>query len=480
MDEGEMRSEQLFYVDGTWVAPLGTATIDVVDPATEEVIASIGDGGEEDIDRAVAAALRAGPAFAATAPAERIALLRAILAGFERRSEDLAQAMTREMGVPIQAARTVHLPSGPAHLNETIRVLESFAFARLRGSTMVQYEPIGVAGLITPWNFPINQVICKVAPALAAGCTMVLKPSEVSPLSAAILAEIIDEAGVPPGVFNLINGRGATAGQRLVVHPDVRMISFTGSTRAGVEIARLAADTVKRVTQELGGKSANIILDDADLDKAVMLGVARCFNNSGQSCVSPTRMLVPAHRHEAALDIARAAAQAARPGPTLDVATTLGPVANREQFERVQALIGQGIAEGARLVTGGTGRPDGIARGFYVKPTVFGAVTSGMAIAQQEIFGPVLSIMPYTDDDDAVRIANDTPYGLAAYVQSGDLDRARRIAGRLQAGMVHINYPPVDRGAPFGGVKQSGNGREWGEWGVHEYLELKAVIGHGA
>jgi aldehyde dehydrogenase (NAD+) len=344
---------------------------------------------------------------------------------------------------------------------------------------MVVREPIGVCALITPWNFPVNQVICKVAPALAAGCTMVLKPSEVSPLSALIIAEILHEAGVPQGVFNLVNGDGVNAGQALAAHPDVDMVSFTGSTRAGVAVAKAAADTVKRVAQELGGKSPNLILADAPFERAVSMGVARCFNNSGQSCVSPTRMLVPRDRTDEAADLARIAADRFRAGPTSDAATTLGPVAHRAQFEKVQRLIETGIAEGARVVTGGPGRPAPMTRGYFVKPTVFTDVDPKMTIAREEIFGPVLCIVGYDDEADAVRIANDTPYGLAAYVQSGSVEHAREIARQLRAGNVQINYPGVDRGAPFGGYKQSGNGREWGEFGVNEYLEIKGVQGYG-
>ena len=468
-----------FYIDGRWQAPLSQQLIDVVDPATEAAIAQIAGGGSADVDAAVAAARRAFPAFAQTTREQRIALLQRIEAGFQQRKEDLAQAMCREMGAPITAARDIHFPSGPAHLNETIKVLRSFAFQTPRGTTMVVREPIGVCALITPWNFPVNQVICKVAPALAAGCTMVLKPSEVSPLSALIIAEILHEAGVPPGVFNLVNGDGVNVGQALASHRDVDMVSFTGSTRAGIAVAKAAADTVKRVAQELGGKSPNLILPDAPFDRAVSMGVARCFNNSGQSCVSPTRMLVPRDRTDEAADLARIAAEKFRAGPTSDAATTLGPVAHRAQFEKVQRLIETGIAEGARLVTGGPGRPEPMTRGYFVRPTVFAGVDPRMTIAREEIFGPVLCIIGYEDEDDAVRIANDTPYGLAAYVQSGSVEHAREIARQLRAGNVQINYPSVDRGAPFGGYKQSGNGREWGEFGVNEFLEIKGVQGYG-
>jgi len=469
-----------FYIDGGWRKPATDRLIDVVNPATEETIAQIAGGSPADVDRAVAAARAAFEAYAATSRDERIALLARIDEGFARRKEDLVQAMCQEIGVPIAAARNIHYPSGPQHLQQTIKVLRTFQFDTPQGTTLVTKEPIGVCGLITPWNFPINQVVCKVAPALAAGCTMVLKPSEISPLSALIIAEILHDAGVPPGVFNLVNGDGATVGQAIAAHPDIDMVSFTGSTRAGVAVAKAAADTVKRVGQELGGKSANILLPDADFERAVTLGVNRCFNNSGQSCVSPTRMLVPRDRLEEATAIAAKAAAATRVGMPSDENAAIGPVANRAQFEKVQRLIERGIAEGARVAAGGPGRPEGISHGFFVRPTVFVDVDPAMTIAREEIVGPVLCIIAYDNEDEAVRIANDTQYGLAAYVQSRDLEHARNVARRMRAGNVQINYPPVDRGAPFGGYKQSGNGREWGEFGVNEYLEIKGIPGYGA
>ena len=469
-----------FYIGGAWRPPASTALIDVVNPATEETAAQIAGGSAADVDHAVSAARAAFASYACTSRDDRIALLQRIEEGFVRRREELARAMSLEMGVPITAARNVHFPSGPAHLQETIKVLRTFEFETLRGTTLVAKEPIGVCGLITPWNFPINQVICKVAPALAAGCTMVLKPSEVSPLSALIIAEILADAGVPRGVFNLVNGDGASVGQAIAAHPDVDMVSFTGSTRAGIAVAKAAADTVKRVAQELGGKSANILLPDADFERAVSAGVARCFNNSGQSCVSPTRMLVPRARIAEVTAIARTAATSMVVGIPSEESTVLGPVAHRAQFDKVQRLIETGIAEGARLACGGAGRPDGLTRGFFVRPTIFVDVDPAMTIAREEIFGPVLCLIAYEDEDDAVRIANDTPYGLAAYVQSGNLEHARSVARRLRAGNVQLNYPAVDRGAPFGGYKQSGNGREWGEFGVNEYLEIKGIPGYGA
>ena len=467
------------YIDGQWHPTHGTALIDLVNPATEQVVARIAAADAHDVDAAVAAARRAFPAMAASTVEQRIEWLRRLEAGFHARKEDLCQAMSVEMGVPIASARTVHFPSGPEHVAETVKVLQAFEFDTLRGTTLVTKEPIGVCGLITPWNFPINQVVCKLAPAIAAGCTVVLKPSEVSPLSALIIAEIVHDVGLPPGAFNLVNGDGAGAGHAIAAHPDVDMVSFTGSTRAGIAVAKAAADTVKRVGQELGGKSANILLDDADFERAVTLGVNRCFNNSGQSCVSPTRMLIPKNRMDEVMEIATRVAAKVRIGAPSDESMTLGPVANRAQFEKVQRLIDAGVNEGATLVTGGTGRPAGLTQGFFVQPTVFANVDPSMTIAREEIFGPVLSVIGYEDEDDAVRIANDTPYGLAAYIQSASLARARSVARRMRAGNVQINYPPVDRGAPFGGYKQSGNGREWGEFGMNEYLEIKGIPGYG-
>ena len=467
-----------FYIGGKWVDPHAPTWFDVIDPSTEAVVDRIALGDADDVDRAVAAARAALPSYAATDARERLALLRRILAIYERRYEEFAQAIRLEMGSPITFARTGQAVRGRVHLNALIEVLERFAFEERRGATLVRLEPIGVCGLITPWNWPINQIVVKVAPALAAGCTMVLKPSEYSPLSTLLFAEVLDEAGVPPGVFNLVNGDGPGVGAAIARHPQIDMVSFTGSTRAGVLVAKTAADTVKRVAQELGGKSANILLDDVNLEDAVTRGVAACFANSGQSCASPTRMLVPASLMNDAAAIAKRAAEAFRVGPTTDETTQLGPLVNHAQYERVQALIKRGIDEGARLVVGGLGRPDGIDKGYYVKPTVFADVTPEMTIAREEIFGPVLSMMGYRSDDEAIRIANGTDYGLAAYVQSADLERARRVACALQAGAVQLNYPPPDFSAPFGGYKRSGNGREWGEFGLREYLEVKAIVGY--
>ena len=467
------------YIDGEWRATHGEMFFDVINPASEQVVARIAAANEQDVDEAVAAARRAFLHMSASTLGQRIHWLRLLEAGLHARKEDLCQAMSLEMGVPITSARSVHFPSGPEHCAQTVKVLELFEFESLKGTTLVTKEPIGVCGLITPWNFPINQVICKLAPAIAAGCTVVLKPSEVSPLSALIIAEVVHDLGLPHGAFNLVNGVGAVAGQAIASHPDVDMVSFTGSTRAGIAVAKAAADTVKRVGQELGGKSANILLDDVDFERAVTMGVNRCFNNSGQSCVSPTRMLVPQKRMNEVIEIAKRAAVNVRVGDPSNESIGLGPVANRAQFEKVQRLIEAGVKEGATLVTGGTGLPTGLAQGYFVKPTVFANVTPTMSIALEEIFGPVLSIIGYVDDEDAVRIANDTTYGLAAYIQSANLIRARSVARRMRAGNVQINYPSVDRGAPFGGYKQSGNGREWGEFGLNEYLEIKGIPGYG-
>ncbi|GAB5095626.1 aldehyde dehydrogenase family protein [Caballeronia sp. HLA56] len=468
-----------FYIDGAWVEPAGTRRLPVIDPCTEEAFAEIALGDARDVDRAVAAARRAFETYSRTPVSERVALLERILEAYLARYDEMAEVITREIGAPSKLSHAWQASLGKRHIEETLRTVARFQWQRRKGTTLINHEPVGVAALITPWNWPINQIVCKVAPALAAGCTVVLKPSEVSPLNALLFAEILDAAGVPSGVFNLINGDGPTVGAALSSHPDVDMVSFTGSTRAGVEIAKLAAPTVKRVHQELGGKSANILLDDVDLEAAVTAGVNSCFGNSGQSCNAPTRMLVPASRHAEAVEIARRAASKQRVGPADADGTTMGPVVSDVQFTRVQRLIGIGIEEGAELVAGGLGRPDGLERGYYVKPTVFAGVDPSMTIAREEIFGPVLAIMPYRDDEEAIAIANDTPFGLAAYVQSGDKERARKVALRMRAGSVYVNYPAWDAGSPFGGYKQSGNGREYGEWGLEAFLEVKGIVGFG-
>jgi aldehyde dehydrogenase (NAD+) len=469
-----------FYIDGKWVDPVTPKTANVINPATEEVAGRISLGSADDVDNAVAAAKAAFDRYSVTTREQRIALLERILDVFARRHEDVAQAIMEEMGAPWKFAKNAQAASGPQHIQAAIDVLRTYEFEEALGTTRVRKEAIGPCALITPWNWPMNQVAVKVAPALAAGCTMVLKPSELAPFDAMIFAEILDEAGVPPGVFNLVNGDGASVGAALSSHPDIAMVSFTGSTRAGVAVAQNAAPTVKRVAQELGGKSANIILDDADLEKAVSRGASACFDNAGQSCNAPTRMLVPRGRLEEAAAIAAKRAAATTPGEPQNESTRMGPVVSETQWKKVQDLIQKGIDEGATLVAGGIGRPAGLDKGWYVKPTVFAGVRNEMTIAREEIFGPVLSIIPYDDEDDAVRIANDTPYGLSGYVTSSDLERARRIAARLRTGMVHINGAPLDALAPFGGYKYSGNGREWGARGLDEFLEVKSIYGYEA
>jgi len=469
-----------FYIDGAWVDPLTPHPFDVINPATEEAYAQISLGTPADVDRAVGAARRAFETFAFTTPKERQDLLRRVLAVFERRVGELSQAITQEMGAPATLARNAQAQAGITHLKTFIEVLETYKFEEVRGTTLLAKEPIGVCGLITPWNWPVNQVVLKVGAALAAGCTVVLKPSEIAPFDAMLFAEFLDEAGVPKGVFNLVNGDGPTVGAALSAHPDIDMMSFTGSTRAGIAVAKAAADTVKRVSQELGGKSANILLPDVDLATAVTKGVAGCFLNSGQSCNAPTRMFVPLDRMDEAKVVAKAAAEKFKVGdPTLET-TQLGPVVSQVQFDKIQGLIQSGIDEGAELVTGGTGRPEGLNRGYYVRPTVFANVRPEMRISREEIFGPVLSILGYRDEEEVVKMANDTVYGLAAYVQSGDLAHARKIAARMRAGNVHVNYPGADPYSPFGGYKQSGNGRERGVFGLEEFLETKAVLGYEA
>lgn len=472
-----MSNNLKFYINGNWVDPIEGTPCDVINPATEEPCGQIMLASTADVDAAIAAAKAAFPSFSKTTRAERLALIDKIIEVYQSRMGDLATAVSAEMGAPAVLSQKAQVPSGIGHFMATRAVLEDFAFEDSMGKAAIYREPVGVCGLITPWNWPLNQIACKVAPALAAGCTMVLKPSEVAPLNAVIFSEIMDEAGVPAGVFNMVNGDGVTAGAHMSSHPDIDMMSFTGSTRAGVLIAKAAADTVKRVSQELGGKSPNIVLEDADLEKAVSQGVMTCFSNTGQSCNAPTRMLVPASRHDEALEIAAKAAANVTPGAPDDEATTIGPVSNAVQFEKIQNLIQAGIDEGATLVCGGTGRPDGLNKGYFIKPTVFGNVNNQMRIAQEEIFGPVLSILPYETEDEAIQIANDTVYGLSGYVQSGDPEHAKSVAAQLRTGMVHINGAATDIAAPFGGYKQSGNGREWGLYGLEEFLETKAVSG---
>jgi len=474
----EMSDYRKFYIDGQWVDPAKPHDFPVINPATEEPIATISLGSSSDVDAAVESAKKAFVSYSATTREERLDLLKRVISVYKEKGEQLAETITSEMGAPISLSLKAQVPAGLAHLLESSRVLESFNFEQNRGSTLLRKEPVGVCGLITPWNWPMNQIVCKVAPALAAGCPMILKPSELAPLSAILFAEILDTAGVLPGVFNLVNGDGPGVGSAIASHPDVSMISFTGSTRAGVAVATAAAPSVKRVTQELGGKSANIILDDADLVKFVREGVQACFRNAGQSCNAPTRMLVPREKMADAVSAAKLEAERAIVGDPRREDTTIGPLVSRRQFDRVQSFIHKGIDEGATLVTGGEGRPQGIDKGYFVRPTVFANVNNRMNIAREEIFGPVLCMIPYGDEEEAISIANDSPYGLAAFVSSGNLDRARRVANRLRAGNVHINGARVDFGACFGGYKQSGNGREWGEAGLEEFLELKAVLGY--
>jgi aldehyde dehydrogenase (NAD+) len=467
-----------FYIDGRWVAPATPDLYDVVNPATEEVAGQISLGSRADVDRAVAAARAAFPTYAATTRRERLALLRRIIKGVEARSDELARAMTAEMGSPITFSNEVQTVNALGHFTEMVSVLKSYKFERFMGDTFIRREPIGVCGLITPWNWPLNQITSKLAPALAAGCTVVLKPGEVAPLSAIIFAEILHKARVPQGVFNLVNGDGPTVGEAISGHPDIDMVSFTGSTRAGILVAKAAAASVKRVTQELGGKSPNVILEDADLAKVIPAGVLRCFTNTGQSCQAPTRMLVHRSQRDAAVALAKKTAENIKLGDPLDPTTTMGPLVSKAQFDKVQGLIERGIREGATLVCGGAGRPAGFNRGYFVRPTVFADVTPNMAIAREEIFGPVLSMMTYDTEDEAVAVANDTTYGLAGYVQGRDIGRVRNVAAKIRAGRIYLNGAPANRSVPFGGYRQSGNGREHGVFGFEEYLEVKAVLGY--
>jgi aldehyde dehydrogenase (NAD+) len=475
-----MSHNMQFYIDGAWVDPVAPKSLDVIDPSNETRFARISLGAQADVDKAVAAAKRAFRSFGFTQPQERLGLLKRVVEVYKKRRKDLGEAISREMGAPAAFALQNQVGIGLSHLEKMVEVLSRFEWSHAKGTSVVVKEPVGVVGLITPWNWPLNQITCKVAPALAAGCTMVLKPSEIAPLDAIIFAEILDEAGVPKGVFNLVNGDGPTVGQALAAHPDVDMVSFTGSTRAGILVAKAAADTVKRVCQELGGKSANLLFPDADLQTAVSKGVAGCYGNSGQSCNAPTRMFVPRSRHDEAAAIAKAAAEQFVVGPADAPGTMLGPVVSQVQYDKIQGLIESGLAEGATLVTGGPGRPAGLNRGYYIRPTVFANVTNDMRIAREEIFGPVLSILPYDSVEQAMEQANDTSYGLAAYIQTPDLDKARDAARQMRAGNVHINYPAWDAGIPFGGYKQSGNGREYAEYGLEDFLETKGILGYAA
>ncbi|QSR28812.1 aldehyde dehydrogenase family protein [Nocardioides aromaticivorans] len=475
-----MRSYEQLYINGAWVPSTGRTSCDVINPATEEVVASVRSASEADVDAAVAAARAAFDSFSHTSADDRVKLLERLLEVYNRRRDEFAETLTEEMGAPITLARTAQAGLGEAHILRTIEAVQRQELEVAKGTSRVLRQPAGVAALITPWNWPINQVFTKVASALAAGCTMVLKPSEMSPLDAILFAEIADEAGVPDGVFNLVLGEGPTVGSQLARHRDVDVVSFTGSTRAGSQISKDAADTIKMVHLELGGKSPNVILDDADLDFAVRTGIAACFSNAGQSCSVATRMIVPRPMLADVVAIAKEAAEEYVVGDPTDEKTTMGPLVNAKQFAHVQALIQAGIDDGATLVTGGVGKPDGLDKGYYTRPTVFSDVTSDMRIAQEEIFGPVLSILAYDTVEEAIEIANDTVYGLAAVVQSRDTGRAMKVAREIRAGHVYINHEFADyAGVPFGGWKQSGNGYEHDEWGLAGFQVIKAVLGAG-
>ncbi|WP_204804872.1 aldehyde dehydrogenase family protein [Mycobacterium riyadhense] len=471
-----MREYLKFYIDGMWVDPVEPKTLDVDNPTTEQVSGKIALGSAADVDKAVKAARKAFATWSLSSRAERLDLLQAILAEYQKRSADLGAAVSEEMGAPPSLGSGTQVYLGLGQLSNAIDALKNFSFEESRGSTLVTKEPIGVCGLITPWNWPLNQIACKVFPALATGCTMILKPSEVAPYSGQIFTEVMEAAGVPAGVYNMIFGDGAGVGVALSSHPGIDMVSFTGSTRAGIDVAKHAAATVKRVTQELGGKSPNIVLDDDDFVRNVAIGVKAMMPNSGQSCNAPSRMLVPKGRRDEALAAARAAAESVKVGDPNDK-SAIGPVASKAQFDKIQRLIQSGIDAGATVVAGGLGRPDGLDTGYYVRPTVFADVTNDMAIAREEIFGPVLCILDYDNVDHAVELANDTDYGLAGYVSAADLEAARAVARRIRAGQVAINHA-FDLNSPFGGYKRSGNGREWSEFGFDEYLEVKGTVGY--
>ena len=468
-----------FYIDGEWCEPLAAATHAIVNPADETVIGSVAMGGQADAERAVAAARRAFDSYSRTPLAERIALLQALQAAFERRYVEMAQAISTEIGAPWDLAHDSQAECGPGHIKATLAAARDFAFEERSGENgRVVWEPVGVCVLITPWNWPLNQIVAKLAPALLAGCTVVLKPSEFAPLSARLVAQFVHEAGYPPGVFNMLFGDGPLVGQALVAHAEVDMVSFTGSTGAGIAVAKAAADSVKRVVQELGGKSPNLVFADCDLDAAIGRGVRHCFNNSGQSCNAPTRMLVERSVYGQAVALAVQHGAQVRVAEPAQRGSVMGPLAMQRQFETVQRYIGIGLADGARLVLGGPGRPAGFTRGWYARPTIFADVHNDMRIAREEVFGPVLCLIAFDDEEDAIRIANDTPFGLAAYVNTGDAARAQRVARRLRAGQVSINGAGQDYCSPFGGFKQSGNGREWGRWGLQDYLEAKCINNH--
>jgi len=475
-----MIEKRQFYINGAWVNPAQSHDHNVIDPSTEEPCAVISLGGQADTDAAVAAARAAFPGWMATDPAVRLALVEKLLKIYKDRSEEMAQAISLEMGAPIDMARTQQVGTGIFHTAAFVDIAKKFNFIRPLGDHAPQdrivYEPVGVCAMITPWNWPMNQITLKVVAAFIAGCTMVLKPSEESPLSALLFAEMVDQAGFPKGVFNLVNGDGVGVGSQLTAHKDVDMVSFTGSTRAGIAISKVAADSLKRVALELGGKGANLVFADAD-DKAIARGVLRCMNNTGQSCNAPTRMLVERPIYDKAVEIAAATANAITVGSSHDAGTHIGPVVNENQFNKIQGLIQDGIDEGARLIAGGVGRPDGLNRGFFVKPTIFADVNNQMKIAREEVFGPVLTMIPFDTEEEAIAIANDTPYGLTNYVQTQDHAKANRVCKQLRSGMVEMNGQGRAAGSPFGGMKQSGNGREGGVWGIEDFLEVKSVSG---
>jgi len=472
-----MKIYDQFYINGQWVEPVEKKLFPVVNPSNEEVCAQISIGNRADVDIAAKAASVAFNSYSRTSKQERIELLQSIINAYKNRYNDIADAISEEMGAPTQLAQKGQTGSGLAHFKAALNALESFVFEEQQGSSLIVKEPIGVCSLITPWNWPINQIACKVAPAIAVGCTVILKPSEIAPLSAYIFSQVMDEAGVPAGVYNMINGDGAGVGTALSEHPLIDMVSFTGSTRAGRLVAKNAAPTIKRVTQELGGKSANIILPDADFDRAVAQGAKSVFSNTGQSCNAPTRMLVPADKMQQVEKIAQEIAAKVVVGEVDDPQTTMGPVVSQVQYDKIRSLIKQGIAEGAKLVCGGLDRSNSPEKGFYVEPTVFSEVTNNMSIAQEEIFGPVFAILPYDSIEQAIEIANDTPYGLAGYIQGNDEETLRDVASKIRAGNININGNSGDINTPFGGYKQSGNGREWGAYGFEDYLEIKAISG---
>ena len=466
-----------FYINGEFTDPTSNETLGIINPATEEEIGNVALGSIEDVDTAVYSARKAFSVSSKLSKTDRLDILKTLKENYKKRFNDLSEAIRLEMGAPIKLAEGAQAATGLGHLKTAIRVLENHEFEYKHGDYIVREEPIGVCGLITPWNWPINQIVSKVAPAFAAGCTVILKPSEIAPLSAMIIAEIMHESKIPAGMFNLVNGLGNIVGEAMSAHKDIDMMSFTGSTRGGVAVATASAATVKRVSQELGGKSANIILDDDSFTKSITNGVTHVMSNTGQSCNAPTRMLVPRSRHDEALDIAKKSVENIKVGKPDDINTDLGPLVSITQYNKVQKLIEKGIEEGALLVSGGKGKPDGFEKGYYVKPTIFGNVSNNMIIAKEEIFGPVLSIIPYDDIEHAVSIANDTVYGLAAYVTGEDQKKCLEIARELRAGQISLNYGSSGPSAPFGGYKQSGNGREKAEWGLDEFLEIKAIMG---